>query len=139
MANRCKSSQIVSFLKQVMTALRDWERFYPDEPGLGSRWFSYNFLGPRDCPPARAGCYVIYLNGELSYVGQTKNLRARIAAHVYAYRPESDSYLTRWGEMKQVDVKAHFGLRYGDWLMREARLIRRLRPRLNIVGVGRRA
>lgn|SRR5579863_8856195 len=31
-------------------------------------------------------------------------------------------------------IKAHFGTRFGDWAMREVRLITYLRPRLNCVG-----
>src|ERR1700687_4512111 len=43
-------------------------------------------------------------------------------------------YVTAWGWFRSVTIKVRFGTRYGDWAMREARLINRLQPPLNCVG-----
>lgn len=71
--------------------------------------------------PPHACCYVVVKDGKALYVGQTINLRARFYAH------------NRFP--KGAALKAKFGQRFGDWAMREARLIERLRPPMNIRGV----
>lgn len=67
------------------------------------------------------------------YVGQTSDLRKRLAA--YNIRLTfGDNFNTKWGFFDSVVVKAHFGLRIGDWAMKEIRLIHRLQPEFNCVG-----
>lgn len=86
---------------------------------LGERWIRWDPYG--SFLPKRPCCYVLFVNGIAVYVGQTMNLRARIQAH------KTDGMLKRLGT-EGVTMKAHFGYRYGDWLMREARLILKLQP-----------
>lgn len=86
--------------------------------------------------PRKPACYVIYLDGVLSYIGQASDLSTRLSAHGIRVGYGS-SILTKWGEFRTVIVKARFGDRMGDWAMREIRLIHRLQPRLNCVGAAR--
>ena len=69
--------------------------------------------------PAVAGCYAMYnCNGYIKYIGSTTNLRTRLHCH---YREAKPTGL----------VKISVSRKYGDWAMRELRLIRRLRPSHN--------
>lgn len=70
-------------------------------------------------------CYVVYIHGSLAYVGQTENLKKRLAAH----------FSKRFLPAEGVTVKAKLPRRYGEWAMTELRLIKRLRPTLNTRGV----
>lgn len=65
--------------------------------------------------------YVIYDGGKVVYIGSTAGLRYRLKAH-------------RAGILKKLQnprIKFSFTKHYGDWLMREARLIKRLKPVCN--------
>lgn len=101
---------------------------------VGSQWETIDGEnGPLGFPPLPA-CYVIYLDGVLSYIGQTTNLRKRIAGHKIDICRYSNHVSSVWGQYRSIRVKVNFGTRYGDWAMRELRLIHRLQPRLNCVG-----
>lgn len=92
----------------------------------GVRWITFDepFIRRARLPRVPC-CYVIYApDGKLLYVGQTFNVRARFAAHRREGLFPKDGY-----------IKIRCGEHYGDWLMREARLIRRLRPPMNARGV----
>lgn len=80
--------------------------------------------------PQQHGCYVIYVGGLVQYVGQSENLRARLKSHLTHVK---GSYLTEtpWGTLPNVIVKIRRDLRYGERLMREARLIRKIQPPMN--------
>jgi excinuclease UvrABC nuclease subunit len=87
---------------------------------LGQTWVRFDapFAGYL---PEYSCCYCIFSgNGELLYVGQTLNLKARFYSHRASKSFPDDAY-----------IKIRCGDKYGDWAMREARLIRRLRPPLN--------
>lgn len=107
-------------------------QFYPTD-WVGSRWVSYEDASMAAFP-RKPACYVIYLDGQLSYVGQTTDLAKRMSMHGIRMGYGA-SVLTRWGPYRSVAVKSRFGVRYGDWAMREARLIHRLQPALNTLGV----
>ena len=82
--------------------------------------------------PASPGCYAIYINGRLSYVGSTTNLRARAWCHVAQTRPVLFyDEPARHAPRLRVVVKVKLSRRFGDWLMWEARLIHRLNPPRN--------
>lgn len=84
----------------------------------GVRWVRFTDL---NMLPPFPGCYVVYSpEGHLLYVGQSQNLRSRFSAH-----KSNGSF------PKGFTLKVRFGDRFGDWAMREARLIYRLRPPLN--------
>jgi hypothetical protein len=74
-------------------------------------------LGNRKEAPVAAGIYVLIEDGQAVYVGQSRDLRHRLSCHM---PPEG------------TVIKVKTSRRYGDWLMDELRLIRRLRPRRNV-------
>lgn len=105
-------------------------QFYPGD-WRGTRWVSFD-LG--NCIfPRKPACYVIYLDGVLSYIGQASDLNKRISSHGIRLG-YGNSILTKWGSFRSVVVKARFADRMGDWVMREIRLIHRIQPPLNCVG-----
>lgn len=94
------------------------------------QWLEQSPLTPSHMPAVPA-CYVLTLDGRAVYVGQTMNLRTRFYSHGIKTNG-SGRFLTRWGELHgDLRLKVKFGQRYGDWCMREARLIDRLKPSLN--------
>ena len=110
------------------------------QEGRAGRWVSFSFFQPEDLPQTSA-CYVIMVENRVAYVGQTKNLRTRFKGHGIhrAYDPRTgyNCWVTPWGCFlrSMLHFKRRVSERHGDWLMQEARLIRRLRPLWNRVGV----
>ncbi len=97
------------------------------------RWTKFDPLSLRPIP-AKPGVYVFIINGEVVYVGQTANLRLRIANHKIRYGYARNVY-TPWGQYhdwSKIVCKVKISKRYGDWAMWELRLIKRLRPTFNI-------
>ena len=105
-------------------------KFYPSD-WAGSKWVVYD--ATTSLLPRKPACYVIYLDGVMSYVGQTRDLSSRMSNHGIR-AGYGNSVFTKWGQFKEVIIKARFGDKYGDWAMRELRLISRLQPSLNCVG-----
>jgi excinuclease UvrABC nuclease subunit len=101
-----------------------------------SRWEQLNFSFERTAIPALPGCYVIYLDDELVYVGSTLNLRNRLAAYELYWHCPEDRFSTKWGEYRKVRIKVKIGGKYGEWAMTELRLIRKLKPKFNILCLG---
>lgn len=102
-------------------------------------WKSVDYLDNMLSLPRVACCYVIYFNGELCYIGSTNNLRNRFSGHAFRHGYAKNFY-TPWGMFKfpfEFRIKYSESRRYGDWLMREARLIRRLQPVYNTRLKGR--
>lgn len=106
-----------------------------------SRWKTVDLYGGRRNPdiPVGPGVYVFIRNGRAIYVGQSTNLRARLAQYrggqVYLGNPMDVPPV--WRDHPIGDnstLKISTSKRYGDWLMRELRLIRRLRPHYNLAG-----
>ena len=83
--------------------------------------------------PRVSCCYVIYLDGQLKYIGSTNDLRNRFSGHAFRYGYGRNIH-TPWGtfpdDIKFI-IKYKPSKKYGDWLMIEARLIRKLRPEYN--------
>jgi excinuclease UvrABC nuclease subunit len=91
---------------------------------------------PRETSRA-AGCYAFFMNDRLVYVGSSQNLQRRLLD--YLISPSySTGISTPWGFCDTAHVRFKVSRRYGDWLMWEARLIKRLRPPMNTIGNGRR-
>lgn len=104
-------------------------------------WLCIDYLDNRLSLPPTACCYAIYLNGSLMYIGSTNNLRNRFCGHQFRYS-YGKSFITPWGDFPiPLDFKIKYrpSKRYGDWLMVEARLIRRLQPEFNKKLKGRKA
>lgn len=89
--------------------------------------------------PEVAACYVIYIEGELAYIGSTQNLRARFRKHGINFARYSNNIETPWGRCQRISAKIKVSRKYGDWAMDELRLIRRLQPRLNRVGIKKKS
>lgn len=90
------------------------------------------------------GCYAIYCDDVLVYVGSSTNLRARCLAygrHSRFARHPAGRHIPvlrfPWGisSYRGFYVKVKYSRRLGDWLMWEWRLIARLQPRHNRLGV----
>lgn len=79
----------------------------------------------------REGCYAVYVEGHLAYVGRSFNVRGRLAQHEFRPNFTGDRTITPWGSFEKVSVKIRYARRYGESLMLEARLIRRLAPTFN--------
>lgn len=96
-------------------------------------WKSIDFLKDRLNLPVVACCYIIYFDGELKYIGSTNNLRNRFSGHAIRYGYAKNIH-TPWGDFPSsigVIIKYRPSTTYGDWLMREARLIKKIQPPFN--------
>ncbi len=83
--------------------------------------------------PSIGCCYVVYADGEPVYIGQTNNTRRRINSHGFNSMRYSNHINTPWGAFKSVFVKCRFASKYGEWAMTELRLIRKIKPKFNMV------
>ena len=104
-------------------------QFYPAD-WRGSKWVTFD--AGIAVFPRKPCCYAVYLDGELSYIGQCADLSKRISAHGVRVG-YGGSIWTRWGSFNSVVIKARFASKNGDWAAREIRLIDRLQPQLNCV------
>lgn len=101
-----------------------------------ARWVSANPFRPRTLPNIPA-VYFFRFDEKYIYIGSTDNLSQRIEQHGlnYGYGGE---ILTVWGTAKRVEFKYRVCRRFAEWLMVEARLIKRLQPKLNRRGTKNR-
>jgi hypothetical protein len=109
--------------------------------GAYSRWTScaamWRANGWSVMPPEAygPGCYVIYADGRLVYVGMADKVNVRVSSHMNGRAKALEKALGR-----KVDswlVKYRPERFYGERATLELRLIRRLRPVLNRSGNGR--
>ena len=103
------------------------------------RWTRIDYLESRMKLPTVECCYVVYFGGQLKYIGSTNNLRNGLSGHAFRFS-YGKSFITPWGEFPlplKVEIKFKPSRRYGDWLMLEARLIKRLLPAFNQKMKGR--
>lgn len=73
--------------------------------------------------PHASGCYAIFNEGRPIYIGQSENLRTRLRGHRLLQTEKGFMQ-----EDNRVEVRIRVIFAPGDWLRREWRLIRRLRP-----------
>jgi hypothetical protein len=108
-----------------------------ERPGIlrGHRWSTYFY---HDLPslPESPGTYVAYSALWVAYVGESSSLRSRWQQHalkVIGYDADRQPILSHrdWGTIGEFRLKVRLERRYGERLMREARLIRKLRPKFN--------
>jgi hypothetical protein len=85
------------------------------------------------------GCYAVFGDGKLLYVGQASNVKLRMQSHAMGAYGYSAWITTPWGKYHDVLVKVRRSDKFGDWAMRELRLIRRLKPQFNIRGCEKKA
>lgn len=95
-----------------------------------SKWTTTDDLDVPNVP----GVYVVYFDDEPVYVGSSSNMRSRLSSHNIYYSRFSHSIKTPWGIRSTLRIKWRRSDVYGDWLMHELRLIRRLQPRFNRAG-----
>lgn len=100
-----------------------------------ARWRAISTFG--EAPPS-GGCYAIYHDSALVYIGSSCQVRTRIGRYFRTPpdrpRRSQDSVFSGARTAKPgvvVTVKVTGSRRRGDWLMREYRLIHRLKPRDN--------
>lgn len=93
---------------------------------MASRWRTLSLGGVAVSGPRHPGVYVVYLGGKLVYVGSSWSLAERFPYH--KMRCVEGVWCTPWGGSVNLTVKYKKPARFGDWLMDEVRLIRRLKP-----------
>lgn len=100
----------------------------------GTRWRQMDFVETwRGGLPSVACCYALYFDGQIKYVGSTNNLRNRFSGHAFRHG-YAKNIVTPWGEFPssaKIVLKFKASKRYGDWLMYECRLIKKLQPEFN--------
>lgn len=96
------------------------------------------WVNQRHLVPDAPGVYAFIRDGRVVYVGQTVSLRRRLSEYWYRWVDFRGGWIID-PRIQGCVVKYSASRRYGDWLMREYRLIRRLQPLHNIVGRERRA
>jgi hypothetical protein len=108
------------------------------------RWRSFDPTRAQTSLLNLPGVYVIYRGDRIKYVGQSECVRRRIHNYRFENFPSPEEFFhgftrTPWGDWSWseggVTGKVAYARRYGEQLMTEARLIRRLRPSLNRRGV----
>lgn len=97
----------------------------------GVRWFDFNPHDPSDAPRV-PGVYCYKYGRLVAYVGSASDLRARLLQH--ASQPRKSAWML-CPDPAELTGKFRPSLKYGDWMMIEARLIRKLRPAFNWRGV----
>jgi len=102
------------------------------------RWRTIDLLSQYDAIPREPGVYVFIRDRRVVYVGMSANLHARLAAYRPRRRPvdyDTDDHSPVLHPYADGSIlKISVSRRYGDWLMRELRLIRKLRPLHNLAG-----
>lgn len=117
---------------------------------MASRWHKFDPTRPHDCLPL-PGCYVFMHGSSVVYVGVSDNVRKRVKSHrirniagCYHREPGwedmrgyTDTMWLPFEWHREFIGKACYPRRYGEHLMIEARLIRRLDPLCNVRGKRR--
>jgi hypothetical protein len=98
---------------------------------------TWSEIRPENAPHA-PGLYALFSGPTLLYIGSAVSIRDRLTEH--GLRPRRFTIPAAWALVPRLRLKIAASRRPGDWLMREYRLIRRLRPPRNRVhgGTGRR-
>ncbi|KKN71372.1 hypothetical protein LCGC14_0420940 [marine sediment metagenome] len=120
--NKCevvKPLRVKKFIEKTRKARR--KKIIEPLDEQGSKWKTFKSAEQfKKSMPMAAGCYIIYSHNKISYIGSTINLRTRINMHIKITDMD-----------KRYFVKVRLSEKYGDWAMREIRLLRRLKPKDN--------
>lgn len=90
-----------------------------------SKWISVELTDQSKFPLSPA-VYVVYVNEELYYIGSSVRLDYRIRWTWMRGRRDHVTLLNA-----KITIKYSLSSRYGDWAMRELRLMKRLQPGSN--------
>src|SRR3990167_5290860 len=107
--------------------------------GVWVRSTRWRVVTRKDAVPKEPGCYAVYHDGRLVYIGSSSFLPRRVNHYfsVKRLRPRiTGGAMVKVNSDVLVTVKVAQTSRAGEWLMREYRLIARLRPRDNRHYVG---
>lgn len=107
-------------------------QFYPGD-WRKSKWVTYEFSTNIWKVKPIPGCYVVYADNELIYVGQSFNVSKRLLSYKFRYGYGGQIFSV-FGIFNLIAVKVRYSTKFGDWAMREVRLIHKLKPRFNCVG-----
>lgn len=107
------------------------------------RWWRFGLTASRSIK-AVPGCYVLMHGSRVMYVGQSENVRRRLMGYRFENFPDFDRQdyyvMTPWGPWYgcggEAAGRVFYAKRFGEQLMVEARLIRRLQPEFNRRGLG---
>ncbi len=85
------------------------------------------------------GVYAIYYGSNLVYIGSSRHVQRRIAEHSVILTQQGifADFIIRGNPNHRVKIKVSYSKKYGEWLMREARLLKRLKPLFNLKGTGK--
>lgn len=102
---------------------------------MATNWIEHDPLSLKYSGVRNDPCvYCVQIDGITVYVGSTRQFRTRFCEHKFRNGYENNIHLP-WcsiANTHKLTVKVGFTKRYGDWVMRELRLIRRLKPDFNI-------
>lgn len=99
---------------------------------MAKKWFS-----PKDQNdfPDESGCYAIYCDGNLAYIGSSQNIKKRLVrGHLasFFYSRNEKKWCLPWWELTECqDLHIKCSVRIKNWLQDEIKLIKRLRPKAN--------
>jgi len=102
-------------------------------------WQSINLMEQRNKLPNAPATYVIYFDGDMVYIGSSKDIRNRFSGHAFRYNYGKE-IITPWQEIPNtvaITLKYKTTKKIGEWSMREIRLIYRLKPLFNSHHKGR--
>jgi predicted GIY-YIG superfamily endonuclease len=79
--------------------------------------------------------YCLIVDGEVIYIGSTRRLKSRFYEHKIRYGFARNIILP-WltvPDTSKVVLKIKKTIKYGDWVMDEMRLIKKLQPKYNLM------
>ena len=107
--------------------------------GVWVRSTRWRVVTRKDAVPKEPGCYAVYHDGRLVYIGSSSHLPRRVAQYFATRRRRAvvnSGARSKHNADISVVVKIAPCRKRGEWLMREYRLITRLRPRDNRAWLG---
>ncbi len=85
----------------------------------------------------KPGVYTVYGDNRIIYIGQSSSIKKRFTSYqirlileeypnkIYSYKRSP------WGTFEDLFIKVSYSKKFGDWAMRELRLIKKLNPPFN--------
>ncbi len=109
--------------------------FFVGKINMATNWIEYDPLSLLYSGVSNSPCvYCVQIDGITVYVGSTRRFRSRFYEHKFRHGYANNIHLP-WCSVDsktKVCVKVGYTKKYGDWAMRELRLIKKLKPIYNI-------